>query len=40
MATEVRTGAAKDLTADEKVAKLRELFADAPEVGSTAGALS
>jgi hypothetical protein len=38
MATDVQTGtrAEQQLTAAEKVGKLRELFADAPEVGRTA----
>jgi hypothetical protein len=30
------TGLEHDLTAEAKMAKLRELFADAPEVGKTA----
>jgi hypothetical protein len=38
MATEVQTatGSAQAVTVEEKVEKLRELFADAPEVGKTA----
>ena len=34
--TPTATGAAHDLTAEEKINQLRELFADAPEVGKTA----
>jgi hypothetical protein len=37
MATDVQDGTSEqDLTAEEKIAKLRELFADAPEVGKQA----
>jgi hypothetical protein len=38
MATELRsaTGPGQDLTVEEKIGKLRELFADAPEVGKKA----
>ena len=36
MTTEAATGADQDMTAGEKIAKLRELFADAPEVGRKA----
>ena len=34
--TPAATGAGQDLTAEEKINQLRELFADAPEVGKKA----
>ena len=36
MATEVRTGPDAEATAEDKIAQLRELFADAPDVGKKA----
>jgi hypothetical protein len=36
MATDVHTSAEQNLSTEEKIAKLRELFADAPEVGKKA----